>query len=160
MIEPVYSNTPSISVQRYRYAACYNHKKVFVICIAAVARRRGLSHTWRHPPWPFTRYSKMLVAHAPGMPGAFSPPPTSKESASYRSRRASRHVRHARAVMHSGIAYPRCQGKRSRHSRRMRSRQFYVSGKRPIGQPALAFVSDQECAISGWIFGFDCMMFV
>ena len=32
--------------------------------------------------------------------------------------------------MHSGIANPR--GKRSRHSRRMRSLQFYVSGKRPM----------------------------
>ena len=34
----------------------------------------------------------LRVAHAPGMPGTFSPPPTSKEIASYRSRHASRHV--------------------------------------------------------------------
>ena len=34
--------------------------------------------------------------------------------------------------MHVGIAYPRWRGKRSRHSRRMRNRQFYVSGKRPM----------------------------
>ena len=33
----------------------------------------------------------------------FSPPPISKETASYRSRHASRHVRQARAVMHVGI---------------------------------------------------------
>ena len=36
----------------------------------------------------------------------------------------SRHVRHARAVIHVGIAYPRWRGKRSRHSRSMRTRNF------------------------------------
>ena len=49
-----------------------------------------------------------------------------------RSRHASRHARHARALMHVGIANPRWRGKRSRHSRRMRNPLFYVSGKRPI----------------------------
>ena len=79
---------------------------------------------------PLTRYVKLRVAHAPGMPGTFSPPPTSKEAASQRSRHASRHVRDARAEMHVGIANPRWRGKRSRHSRRMRNPQFYVSGRR------------------------------
>ena len=81
---------------------------------------------------PLTRYVKLQVAHAPGMPGTFSPPPTSKEAVSKRSQHASRHVRHARAVMHVGIANPRWRGKRSRHSRRMRNPQFYLFGKRPI----------------------------
>ena len=31
---------------------------------------------------PLTRYVKFRMAHAPGMPGTFSPPPTSKETAS------------------------------------------------------------------------------
>ena len=57
---------------------------------------------------------------------------TSKETASKRSRHASRHVRQARAVMHAGIANPRWREKRSRHSWRMRHPQFYVSDKRPI----------------------------
>ena len=70
---------------------------------------------------PLTRYVKLQVTHAPGMRGTFSPPPTSKEPASLRSRHASRHVRNARAVMHFGIANPRWRGKRSRHSRRMRN---------------------------------------
>ena len=81
---------------------------------------------------PLTRYVKLWVAHAPGMPVTFFPPPTSKETASYRSRHASRHVPYARAVMHVGIANPRWRGKRSRHSRRMRNSLLYVSGKRPI----------------------------
>ena len=61
---------------------------------------------------PLTRYAKLRVAHAPGMPGTFSPPPTSKETAGQRSQHASRHVRHARAVIHVGIANPRWRGKR------------------------------------------------
>ena len=78
---------------------------------------------------PLTRYAKLRVAHAPG---TCSPPPISKESASWRPRHASRHVRDARAVRHVGMANLRWRGKRSRHSRRMRNPQFYVSDKRPI----------------------------
>ena len=81
---------------------------------------------------PLARYVKLRVAHASGMPGTFSLPPASKETACQRSRHASRHVRHARAVMHVGIAKPQWRGKRSRHSRRMRNSQFYVSVKRPM----------------------------
>ena len=80
-----------------------------------------------------TRYGKLQIAHGPGMPGTFSPTPTSKGTASLRSRHASRHLRHARAVMHVGIANPRWRGKRSRHSRRMNNPQFYVSGKGLLG---------------------------
>ena len=60
---------------------------------------------------PLTKYVKLRVAHAPRMPGTFSPPPTSKEIASWQSRHASRHVRHARAVMHVWIANPWVAGK-------------------------------------------------
>ena len=54
-----------------------------------------------------------------------------------RSRHASRHVRHARAVIHarsltSGFLWSRWQGKRSPHSRHMRNPKFYVSDKRPM----------------------------
>ena len=42
---------------------------------------------------PLTSYVQFRVAHAPGMLRTFPPPPTSKETASWRSRRASRHVR-------------------------------------------------------------------
>ena len=89
------------------------------------------------PPWeegmgllPDTK--KLRVAHAPGMPRTFPSPPTSKETASYRFRHASRHVRHTLAMMHVGIATPRWRGKHSRRYRRICNPQFYVSGKRPI----------------------------
>ena len=74
----------------------------------------------------------MWVAHAPGMPGTFSAPLTTEETARQRSRHASRHVRDARAVIHVGIDNPRWRGKRSRHSRRMHNAPIYVSGKRPM----------------------------
>ena len=64
-----------------------------------------------------------------GNAGNVFPPPTSKETTSWLSRHASRHVRHDRGVMHVGIANPRWRGTRSR---RMRNPQFYVSGKRRI----------------------------
>ena len=81
---------------------------------------------------PLARYVKLRVAHAPGIPRTFSPPPISKESARQRSRHASRYVRHARAVMHAGVANPWWRGKHSRHTRRMRNPQFHVFGKRPM----------------------------
>ena len=48
--------------------------------------------------------TKIPGTHAPRMPGTLSPPPTSKETTSKRSRQALPHMRHARAVMHIGIA--------------------------------------------------------
>ena len=70
------------------------------------------------------RYVELRVAHASGMPATFSLPPTSKETANWQSRHASRHVRQTRAVMHVGIANPRWQGKRSWHYRRIRTRNI------------------------------------
>ena len=85
------------------------------------------------------RYVKLRVTYAPGMPGTFSQPLTSKDTASYRSRHASRHVRDAHSVIHVGIIKPQRRGKLPRHSGRMRNPQFHVSGKRPMEpiRPAL-----------------------
>ena len=82
--------------------------------------------------WASYQIRKIAGYACPGNAGNVFPPPTSKETAIKRSRHASRHVRYARAVMHVGLAIPRWRRKRSRHSRRMRNPQFYVSGKRPI----------------------------
>ena len=81
---------------------------------------------------PLTRYVKMRVAHAPGMPGTFSPSPRGSDP----------DMHHGTCVTHvpwcmSGsltgdFLWNRWRGKRSRHSRRMRNPQFYLSGKRPI----------------------------
>ena len=68
-----------------------------------------------------SRYLNLRNERAPGIAGSFSPPPTSKETASQRSLHASRHVRHAHVVMHVVIANPLWWGKRSRVSRRIRN---------------------------------------
>ena len=78
------------------------------------------------PNGPLIRYTKFRIAHAPGMPGTVSDPD----------------MHHGTCVTHmpwcipgpltSGFLWSRWRGKRSRHSRRMRNPQFYVSGKRPM----------------------------
>ena len=60
---------------------------------------------------PLTIYVKLQVVHGPGMPGTFSPPPTSKQTSSLRSGHTSWHVRHARAVMPCRSRYPVLAGK-------------------------------------------------
>ena len=76
--------------------------------------------------WPVTRYVKLWVAHAPGMSGTFSRPDCKGNSQlaipAYNTARAS----HC-------IANPRWLGKRSQYFQRVRHLQFYVSGKRPMG---------------------------
>ena len=80
---------------------------------------------------PLTRYVKLQVAHAPGMPGTFSHPPQVRDP----------DMHHGTCVTHvpwcmpgsltSVFLWGRWRGKRSRHSHRMRNPQFCVSGKRP-----------------------------
>ena len=110
----------------------WQSKSITLLSFSLLQAARGHQHQ-RYIPCrtygngPLNRYGELRVAHARMM---LYPPPTSKESASLRSRHASRHLRHVRAMMHVGIANPRWRGKRSRHSRRMRNPQFFVSGKR------------------------------
>ena len=90
------------------------------------------------PHGPLVRYVKLLVEHAPGMPGTF---PRHREIAS---RHASRHVhddmRHGTCMTHvpwsptNGFLWCWWRGKSSRHSRRMLNPQFYVSGKRSMAE--------------------------
>ena len=74
----------------------------------------------------------MWVAHAPGMPGTFSPPPLVRDP----------DMHHGTCVTHVPWCMPgsliigflgsRWREKRSRHSLRMRNPQFCVTGKRPM----------------------------
>ena len=49
---------------------------------------------------PLTRYAKLRVAHAPGMPGTFSPPLRKSDPDMHHGTC----VTHARTVMHAGVA--------------------------------------------------------
>ena len=76
---------------------------------------------------------KLCIAHAPGMPGTFSPPLRVNDP----------DMHHGTCVTHvpwcmprsltSGFLWSQWRGKGSRHSRRMRNPRFYVSVKRPMG---------------------------
>ena len=81
------------------------------------------------PYGPLARCVKWRVAHAPGMPGTFSPPPRVRDP----------NMHHGTCVTHvpwcmlgsliSGFPWSWRLEKRSRHSRRMCNPRFYVSGK-------------------------------
>ena len=76
-----------------------------------------------------TSYVKLRVAHAPGMPGTFFPPPRVSDTAGT----CVTHVPWCLSgSLTNGFLWSRWRGKRSQHSRRMRNSQFYVSGNRPI----------------------------
>ena len=77
-------------------------------------------------------YLVLRVAHAPGMPGMFSPPPQVSDPDMHHGT-GLKHVTWCMpGSLFSGFPWSRWRGKRSRHSRRMRNPQYYVSGKKPM----------------------------
>ena len=114
------------------------------------------------PHGPLARYFKLRVAHAPGMPGTFSPPPKIRDP----------DMHHGTCVTHVPWCMPgslTCvffwswwRGKRSRHSRRMRNPQFYLSGKRPMAGPKEKFksINRRTIALHSWACClWDCIIF-
>ena len=77
-------------------------------------------------------YVKLRVAHAPGMPGTFSPPPLIGDPDMHHGTRVTHVPWCMPGSLTSGFLWSRWREKRSRHSRCNHNRQFYVSGKRPI----------------------------
>ena len=61
--------------------------------------------------WASYQIREIAGCACAGNAGNLSPATTSNETAGLRSRHASRHVHHARAVIHVGIANPRWRGK-------------------------------------------------
>ena len=92
--------------------------------------------------WASYQIRKIAGAHAPGMPGTFSPSLQVSDP----------DMHHGTCVTHvpgcmpgsltSSFLWNRRRGKRSRHSRRMRNLQFYVSGKRSIIRCILVCAAD------------------
>ena len=75
---------------------------------------------------PLDQIRKIAGCACVGIAGDFYLPPTLKETASYRSRHAPRHV----PCMSGSLT--RADRESSRHSRRMHNPQFYVFAKRPM----------------------------
>ena len=81
---------------------------------------------------PLTRYVKLRVAHAPGMPGTFFPPPRVSDPGMHHGTCVTRVPWCMPGSLTGGFFWSRWRGKRSRHSRRMRNQQFYLSGNRSM----------------------------
>ena len=75
---------------------------------------------------------KMRLAHAPGMPGTFSPTPRVSDPDIHNGTCVTHVPWCMSGSLTSGFLWSRWRGNRSRHSRRMRNPQFYVFGKRPM----------------------------
>ena len=111
-----------------REKKCFTHDLVNCLWNGFLSSKNGA----------LTRNIKLQAEHAPGMPGTFSLPP----------RVSDLDMHHGTCVEHvlwsmlgsltSGFPWSRWQQKRSRHFRRMRNPQFYVSGKSPIDCRAAA----------------------
>ena len=90
---------------------------------------RNTSHIMRSTSFnygPLTRYIKLRVVHAPGMPATFSPPPRVSDRDMHYGMRVT-HVPFCRpGSLTSGFLWSQWREKRPRHSRRMRNPQFYV----------------------------------
>ena len=78
----------------------------------------------------FCQVSK--IAHAPGMPGTFSPWPRVSDPDMYHGTCVTHVPWYMPGSLTSGFLWSRWRRIRSRHSRRMCNPQFYVCGKRPI----------------------------
>ena len=90
------------------------------------------------PHRPLIRYAKLRVAHAPEMPGTFSPPPRISDPDMHHGTCATHVLWCMSGSLTSGFILSPWREKRSRHSWRMRNPQFYVSGKRPIQRVSYA----------------------
>ena len=86
---------------------------------------------------PLARYVKLRVAHAPGMPGTFFPPPRVSDPDMHLGTCVTHVPWCMPGSLASGFLWSRRRGKRSRHSRhsrRMRNSQLCLSGKRPMDE--------------------------
>ena len=88
---------------------------------------------------PLARYVKLRVAHAPGMPGNFSPPAIARSDPGMHHDTYMTHVSWCMpGSLNCSFLWSWWRGKHSQHSRSMRNPQFYVSVKRTIAAKVLS----------------------
>ena len=95
--------------------------------------------------WPLARYVKLRVSRAAGMAGSFSPPPPVRDPDMHHDTYVTHVPWCMPGLLTTGFLWSRSRGKRSRHTRRMRNPQLFVSGRRPMA-PGLKMPSyDHSC---------------
>ena len=112
-----------------------------------VTRYRGI-HPLCHGPLDI--YVKLRVVHALGMPGTFSLPPLVSDPDMHQGTCVTHVPWCMPGSLTGGFLCSRWRGKRSRHSRRMRNPQFYVSGKRPIAQVSTVLLGAGSKVAEDW----------
>ena len=90
-----------------------------------------LVHDSKYIHRPLARYVKLRVAHAPGMPGTFSPPPQVSDPDMHHGTCVTPVPCCIPGSLTSGFHWSQWRGKSSRYSQRMRNPQFFVYGNRP-----------------------------
>ena len=98
------------------------------------------------------RYVKLRVAHAPGMPGTFSPSPRVSDPDKHHDTCLTHVPWCMSGSLTDGFLWSRLWGKCSRHSRHMHMPQFDVSGKRSIvrekiGLAAVTWVCSRKATL-------------
>ena len=106
---------------------CIFWQNSYTMCVTEVQS----NHPGHIAHGPLTRYVKLRIAHAPGMPGTFSPTPRVSDPDMHHGT-CMPHVPWCMAgSLTRGFIWSRWRGK---HSRRIRNPQFYISAKRPVEQ--------------------------
>ena len=107
--------------------------RVITVHVRMLPRKLGDEYHSRLIPYgPLTTYVILRDAHAPGMPGMFSPPPRVSDPGMHHGTSVAHMPWCMPGLLISVFLWSRWWGKCSRHSRGMRNLQFYVSGKTPI----------------------------
>ena len=129
------SDMKKLGMNNYSLYECTNflliliHHSLYLISHVTVSKSMA---RWHLIHGPLTRYAKLRVAHAPGMPGTFSPPPLVSDPDMHQGTCLTHVPWCMPGSLTSGSLWNRWRRKRSRHSQRMRNPQFCVSGKRPM----------------------------
>ena len=96
------------------------------------SQRAGTAEKTFSSHGPLARYVKLRVAHAPGMPGTFSPLPWFSDPAMHHGPCVTHVPWYMAGSLTNGFLWSQWRGKRPRHSWRMRNPQVCISGKRPM----------------------------
>ena len=97
--------------------------------------------------WPLIRYIKLWVAHAPRLPGTFSPPTRVSDPDMHHGTCVTHVPRCIPAWLTSGFLWSRWRRETFPAFPRMRNLQVYVSGKRPMRQPYAYFMEQIVCSV-------------
>ena len=130
------------------------HWTIWFLCNCEILRALRFKSSWVFltlcicGPYnrPITKYLKLRIVHAPGMPRTFSPPPRVRDPKIHQGTCVT-HVSWCMPIT-NGFFWSRWPGKHTWHSQRIRNLQCYVSGKRPMEQ-CLFWIST---AVMIWLY--------